>query len=48
MSKAMGVVHVLFTILNAVLCVTSLGSGRYGAATVSGVLAAILVWQLTW
>jgi hypothetical protein len=48
MSKAAGLFHVSLTVLNSVLCVGSLVAGNYGQAAFSGVVAAILAWQLTW
>jgi hypothetical protein len=48
MSKVGNFFHVFLTIGNGVLCVTSLLAGNYGPAAISGLLAAILAWQLTW
>jgi len=48
MSKVGNYFHVSLTVLNAVLCVTSLAVGNYGSAAFSGIVAAVLAWQLTW
>ena len=47
-SRIMNVLHVLFAWLNAIMCVFNLAHGDYTSAAVSGVLAAILFWQMTW
>jgi hypothetical protein len=49
MSKAFGFCfHVSLTVLNALLCLTSLVSGHFTWALGNGGLAAIRAWQLTW
>jgi hypothetical protein len=48
MSKFGRVFHWVLTIGNGLLAVTGPLAGSYGAAAVSGVLAGILAWQLTW
>jgi hypothetical protein len=40
--------HLSLTVLNALLCLTSLLTGNFTWALINGALAAILAWQLTW
>jgi len=40
--------HPVFAWLNAAMFLTQLLSGNFTSAAVSGVLAAILFWQMTW
>jgi hypothetical protein len=40
--------HVAITGLNGLLCLANLAVGNWSGATLSGVLAAVLAWQLTW
>jgi hypothetical protein len=47
-SRFMDWLHVPLTIGNWVLCLTNLVSGNFTSAAVSGAIAAILTWQLTW
>jgi hypothetical protein len=48
MSKLGRAFHWALTIGNSLLAITSLAAGSYGAAALSGVLAGVLAWQLTW
>jgi hypothetical protein len=48
MSKLGRVFHWVLTIGNGLCCITSAATGNVRGAVVSGGLAAILAWQLTW
>jgi hypothetical protein len=47
-SRIMDALHPVFAWLNAALCVFNILHGDFTSAAVSGVLAAILFWQMTW
>jgi hypothetical protein len=48
MAKVERVFHWVLTLGNGLICVTCLVGGNLAGAAVSGFLAAILAWQLTW
>jgi hypothetical protein len=47
-SRFMNALHPIFAWLNAVMCVFNIVEGNSTGALISGVLAAILFWQMTW
>jgi hypothetical protein len=46
--RIMAALHPIFMWLNAAMCAFSLSRGDYTSAAISGAIAAILFWQLTW
>jgi hypothetical protein len=48
MSKIGRAFHRVLTIGNGLLCLSGLATGNIVGAAVSGVLAGIPAWQLTW
>lgn len=47
-SRIMNVLHVLFAWLNAIMCAWQVTQGYLTGALVSGAIAAVLFWQMTW
>ena len=46
--RFMNALHLPLTILNWLMCVSNVLVGNYTSAAVSGAIAAVLTWQLTW
>jgi hypothetical protein len=44
----MNSLHLPLTILNWLMCLFNVLVGNYTSAAVSGAIAAVLTWQLTW
>lgn len=47
-SRIMDLLHPIFMWLNWAMCLFNLSQGNFTSAAISGVIAAILTWKLTW